>query len=233
MIFEIPGKPIAKMRHRLSTRNGHAVSYDPQDAEKKMIRGKLARLTQQKIDDEILPFRVDCSFLVEFEFHMTPAPSLSRREHNRTMWLKEPAIKPDIDNLVKFYLDAANGVLWHDDAQIIEINAKKFYSEIPKTIIKVHGIKPMSVNEKIEGILGIFSPDHYHEMLKDIRVLAALESIPNRNQRERAADAAYVLSKFADGYADDLKKIKKCYPGHWQDQIQGTTKMVNIPPEDS
>lgn len=39
-------------------------------------------------------------------------------------------VKPDLDNFIKL-IDAFNGILWVDDNQIIEIVAKKEYSEKP------------------------------------------------------------------------------------------------------
>ncbi len=33
----------------------------------------------------------------------------------------------DLDNLLKGFLDAGNGILWHDDAQIVELRANKVY----------------------------------------------------------------------------------------------------------
>lgn len=37
--------------------------------------------------------------------------------------------KPDIDNYIKLYLDAANDAgIWHDDAQVVEILAQKVYA---------------------------------------------------------------------------------------------------------
>ena len=37
--------------------------------------------------------------------------------------------KPDIDNLVKFYLDAMTGSFWRDDAYVCTIEASKIYSK--------------------------------------------------------------------------------------------------------
>ena len=34
---------------------------------------------------------------------------------------------PDIDNLIKFYLDAMNGIFFEDDRQIIRIESEKLY----------------------------------------------------------------------------------------------------------
>ena len=33
--------------------------------------------------------------------------------------------KPDVDNICKLILDALNGVAWHDDTQVISIEAFK------------------------------------------------------------------------------------------------------------
>ena len=43
--------------------------------------------------------------------------------------------KPDLDNLIKFVKDCANGILWHDDSQVVTIEAAKLYSEEPETRI--------------------------------------------------------------------------------------------------
>ncbi len=40
-----------------------------------------------------------------------------------------PATRPDLDNLVKGLLDKFNGILWHDDAQIIELSIGKRYTD--------------------------------------------------------------------------------------------------------
>lgn len=42
-----------------------------------------------------------------------------------------PHVKPDIDNLTKCVLDAFNGLLWIDDAQIVSLEAMKVYHERP------------------------------------------------------------------------------------------------------
>lgn len=42
-----------------------------------------------------------------------------------------PTKKPDIDNVIKVFLDAMNGVVYKDDTQVIRVSAKKAYSSIP------------------------------------------------------------------------------------------------------
>ncbi|PZX07590.1 endodeoxyribonuclease RusA [Psychrobacillus insolitus] len=48
-----------------------------------------------------------------------------------------PTKKPDLDNLVKGIKDGLSKVIWHDDAQIVEMNVRKFYSENPRAVVKV------------------------------------------------------------------------------------------------
>ncbi|MDQ7231090.1 RusA family crossover junction endodeoxyribonuclease [Staphylococcus haemolyticus] len=48
--------------------------------------------------------------------------------------------KPDIDNLIKTVLDAANDHLWKDDNQIVEIHSFKQYAEEPKIILEVEEV---------------------------------------------------------------------------------------------
>ena len=46
-------------------------------------------------------------------------------------------VKPDIDNLEKFVLDALNGFVWKDDSQIWCVEKRKTYNLYPGTIIEV------------------------------------------------------------------------------------------------
>ncbi len=34
---------------------------------------------------------------------------------------------PDIDNVIKYYLDCSNGILFKDDALVATVNARKLY----------------------------------------------------------------------------------------------------------
>lgn len=49
--------------------------------------------------------------------------------------------RPDLDNLIKFYLDAANGILYEDDKQIAKIVAEKIYDIDPRTEITIISCK--------------------------------------------------------------------------------------------
>jgi Holliday junction resolvase RusA-like endonuclease len=49
-------------------------------------------------------------------------------------------IPPDTSNLIKFYEDALNDILWKDDCLICSLHGEKFYSLKPATVIEVEGL---------------------------------------------------------------------------------------------
>lgn len=70
-----------------------------------------------------VPLRVDLLF-----FFRRP------KSHFNKKGLKKDAPKfhtkkPDIDNLIKFVLDALNKVFWKDDSQVVFVCAEKLYND--------------------------------------------------------------------------------------------------------
>lgn len=45
--------------------------------------------------------------------------------------------RPDIDNLIKGFLDSANGIIWTDDKRITGINSSKVYGKKPGIAVEV------------------------------------------------------------------------------------------------
>lgn len=52
-----------------------------------------------------------------------------------------PTTKPDIDNLAKSIKDGLSKVLWHDDSQVYELVARKWYSDNPRAEVTVEVMK--------------------------------------------------------------------------------------------
>lgn len=59
--------------------------------------------------------------VVDLLFHFRPPRTATRRRH--------PVVRPDGENLAKGILDALNGVLYHDDSQVVDLLIRKRYSE--------------------------------------------------------------------------------------------------------
>ena len=119
--FKILGDPQAQERAKfrvITSGNRHIpVAYDPPKSKnaKKNI-AKQAKLFVRMYYDMHVPIRMSLTFIM-------PRPkSLPKKftQHVR---------KPDVDNLVKLVKDALSKVLYHDDAQIVEIHAGKVYAQ--------------------------------------------------------------------------------------------------------
>lgn len=78
---------------------------------------------------------------------MTGAVSISvsvTRPPSKTMAKKvkveDPDLrKPDVDNYVKAVMDAASGILYHDDSQVFHVTGWKVYGETDSMTIRITG----------------------------------------------------------------------------------------------
>ena len=121
--FEILGQPNSLERHRF----GKNHTYNPS-------KNKQKEFTK----DIVFPEKPLTEYLdIEFEFIFErPKSHLKMKEK------PEYPNRKDIDNLVKFVLDAFNGLLYVDDSQVVSIKAVKKYGDVAKTVI----------NEKLKSI---------------------------------------------------------------------------------
>lgn len=113
--YTIPGPPIALKRPRL---NGK-VLYDSQVSEKHGC-GIFLKLEHGNKPLYQGPLRITLTFFMK-------APKRSTNKWHTNV--------PDLDNMIKFYLDVCNGVLYEDDKQVSNIIAIKTYDLEPRTEI--------------------------------------------------------------------------------------------------
>lgn len=130
----IAGVPIAKERPRFFNVGKSIRCADPQQKIKDAVREEM------RYQMGFNPIKQCTNFEVHLEFHMPVPESLSATRKNLLLTKQAHSSRPDIDNLIKFYFDCANTVLWHDDGMISKVSAIKKYSETPKTIIKIIGV---------------------------------------------------------------------------------------------
>ena len=115
--YTILGEPIPLLRNRISYLK--RVSYDSQKEIKRYIAIELA---YQHGDRPM--FKAPLKFTVTY--YMPIAESWSKKK--TALYDGKPHhIRCDLDNLVKMSLDAANKVLYEDDAIIAIIDAKKVF----------------------------------------------------------------------------------------------------------
>ena len=118
MKFLVPGQPRPKQRPRTSKGR----FYSPTGKEEDRIKGHLwAQMRSGKV------FEGDLEVFVYF-------------------WRKNK-VRADLDNLLKTILDAANGIIWKDDRQIVTIHAYVDMSKDPRTELEVFRVAGRYVDE--------------------------------------------------------------------------------------
>lgn len=128
----VTGAPIAKKRPRFARRGKFVQTYNEQETEE----GKWLLLAKGQIQDMLQgPLKAS------FRFYMPIPKSTSKRSRQEMLDTSVPHTKkPDLDNLIKFAKDCLNGVAWHDDSQVCEIEAWKCYGEKPCTEIIIETV---------------------------------------------------------------------------------------------
>jgi Holliday junction resolvase RusA-like endonuclease len=123
MIFErmIQFEPVSLKRHRHRLTGG---TYDPSKKEKDEFINMIDDMPLEKMTK---PIKCNLNFYCK-------RPKSHYKTGKNSHILKDTSPKyntnnKDLDNMVKFILDALNDKLYLDDCQIVEITCKKMYSE--------------------------------------------------------------------------------------------------------
>lgn len=128
--------PQPQSRPRFTARGRYVHAYENK---KITMYKRMVAATYQSYFGAVKP--TEKAIAVDVVFYRPVQKSISKIERQRRLTGESlPAIKPDIDNYVKAILDALNGVAFRDDKQIISLNAKKLYSDKPRTEIEIKEI---------------------------------------------------------------------------------------------
>lgn len=122
--FVVSGMPEVLERHR-TTKTGK--TYNPSAKKQKEFASKC-------VVENVLMGELEVGLVFSFE---------RPKSHFNKGVLKESAPKherKDVDNLVKFVLDALNKKVYKDDSQIVKITASKQYSDVAKTDILIKSL---------------------------------------------------------------------------------------------
>lgn len=130
LVMTIEPKP--KERPRVTMVAGHPKIYTPratQEYEK-------AISDAWKKENGLLPFTgpVTVRIVLGMKIPKSASKAKIRKMLDRQI---RPTVKPDVDNCAKSILDALNGIAYVDDNQIVSLSARKYYTDMPKVLIKV------------------------------------------------------------------------------------------------
>jgi len=127
------GEPKSQKRHRSTKVGGFIRQYDPSSADK----GDFLSIVQSQAPQQ--PFTTPVSLFITFYF---TRPKSHFRTGTNSHVLKPTAPlyhtgKPDIDNCIKFIMDALNKVYWKDDGQVYSCRVLKYYDDKPRTELTI------------------------------------------------------------------------------------------------
>lgn len=132
MKFTIPGPPKGKARPRVvRTKNGHSHTYTPEQTVVYENAVKFAYVTAGgKMMYGQLRMVIDAFFQIP--------KSTSKKMYAEMLAGKaRPTSKPDSDNLLKAVADALNGIAYRDDACVVDVVVRKWYSLEPRVEVEI------------------------------------------------------------------------------------------------
>ncbi|MDQ0158997.1 RusA family crossover junction endodeoxyribonuclease [Alkalibacillus salilacus] len=130
--FTIHGQPVAQGRARATTFKGQARMYDP--AKSKHYKHYVQLSAAQHKPSNLLKGPIDLTVRV-----YRPIPK-SMPKYKRKLiddGQLRPTTKPDVDNYLKAIKDALNGIIWHDDSQVVNVHIEKYYDDQPRVEVEI------------------------------------------------------------------------------------------------
>jgi Holliday junction resolvase RusA-like endonuclease len=126
VVFTVEGIPQGKGRPRFRRAGNFVQTYT--DAKTKSYEATI-RDTSARAMGSARPLESPVS--VDLYIRVPCPSSFSKRRRNECFEGRErPTKKPDIDNIIKAYLDGMNGIVYLDDTQVVRVSAKKVYSMV-------------------------------------------------------------------------------------------------------
>ena len=137
----IPQIPISQIRMRFSSRGGFGKVYDPRAKEKNALKHFFKKQQKETFEHP----------RVTFVFHM-PIPKSIRKSlvplYNSGLLKHEK--KPDVDNLIKLYLDCLDGIFFDGDQKVTLGAPIKVYHREPKVIIYISEMTDHLVQSEVD-----------------------------------------------------------------------------------
>ena len=127
--FFVPGTPVGKGRPRAARRGTGVVMFTPEKTAG--YEALVAAAASNAMRAEAGPlFTGPLEAVLEMRI---PIPASWSKAHKAAALAgtELPTSKPDIDNVAKAILDACNGVVFRDDAQVVMLVATKAFSDEP------------------------------------------------------------------------------------------------------
>lgn len=138
----IPGQPAPQGRPRFARRGNFVSTYDPPESKKykKHVQYHAKKFAPEKLFEGALEVEV-------LVYKKSLKSFSSKKRIDAESGILRPTTKPDADNYAKGVLDALKEIIWKDDGQVVDLIARKYYSEKPRVEVRVKEIT--SIQEKL------------------------------------------------------------------------------------
>ena len=127
--FSVPGQPQGKGRAKASNRGGFIKMRTPEKTI--AYEGWVKQCAVEQLPLDFIPTKQAISAVVTM-FYQMPKSGTKAVCVGRENGSIRPMTKPDIDNVLKAIFDSLNGIVYHDDSQIVEVTSSKHYSDKPR-----------------------------------------------------------------------------------------------------
>lgn len=136
--FTIPGEPVAKGRPKFKRQGNFVKTYTPDKTTNYETLVRFLYCEEAKGEQ----FPADMQLKITIKAYLSIPKSASKKKQTAmASGAIRPIKRPDTDNIVKAVLDGLNTVAFHDDSQIVEIVAGKWYSNEPRAEVTIEGVK--------------------------------------------------------------------------------------------
>lgn len=135
--FRYYGDAVGKARPRYSQRQGYVHTYTPKKTQ--LFEQALQLHFKTAYKGDMPAYQREVPVRIEVTIAVAVPKSWSKKKREQAISDEIlPTKKPDLDNVLKSIFDALNGFAYEDDAQIVEIQAERYYTgEEPFINVKV------------------------------------------------------------------------------------------------
>jgi Holliday junction resolvase RusA-like endonuclease len=130
VVIDLLGEPRGKGRPRFVRRTGHAFTPEKTASYEACLRHEAALVMAGR------PPLEDALRVSVLAYFGIPASWSAKKRAAALAGLVRPTKRPDWENVAKM-LDALNGVVWRDDAQVVSGLIEKHYSDRPRLRVEV------------------------------------------------------------------------------------------------
>ncbi|MBS5952560.1 MAG: RusA family crossover junction endodeoxyribonuclease [Paraclostridium bifermentans] len=142
--FTIDGEAKGKERPKFSTQNGRAFTPEQTKHYENWVK-LLYRTTVKHYFEGNVKMSIVCYYgITKKDINAIAKNNIKTKEFKEARakldGVIRPTKKPDLDNVIKAIADSLNGIAYKDDAQIVEVVSKKFYSERPRVEVTIEDL---------------------------------------------------------------------------------------------